>query len=260
MGFHNWNSGGISHGTANGDFFPPKSGYQLWMTRQSEIKRVVSPNEWVDFRMRGDEMELIGIFRRGGWGVWSWRSETQDCGHICELWCQSLGQPVCKAGGWGRVGGNVHWDDPEAQVLGKLASRQLWVASEVWRAGKNLPSAVGTVFSPPQLPSAMLPRWSGSRDFQRSEAGRSSGHPQEEIFFSRCYLCCCLLWGDCDNCCDCSLSASFCLSVPVFVSLCLCVCLSHVHTLNSGFSSQRNRKTTFSASETENLVEAHWAN
>ena len=36
------------------------------MTRQSEIKRIVSPNELVDFGMRGDEMELIGIFRRGG--------------------------------------------------------------------------------------------------------------------------------------------------------------------------------------------------
>lgn len=153
--------------------------------------------------------------------------KLRDCGHVCELWCQSLGQPVCKAGGWGGWVAMCTGMTLEAQVLGKLASRYRGPLQSA-KAEKNLPSAVGTVFSAPApQPCSQVERES---DFQRS-SGRSSDILRKKHFFSRCYLCCCLLWGGLWQtvvlvpC----LPLSVCLSLFSAVPLSLCLSFSCAH-------------------------------
>ena len=218
------------------------------MTRQSEIKRVVSPNDLVDFRKRGDEIELVGIFKRGGWGVWSWRSGTQDRGDVL-LWCQSFRQPEYKARGGGGLGQPCGLGWPGSLVPGRLASQWVCVALAVWRAGKNLPSAVGTVLCPSSLqpgsPSGVgvvIFRgvlWEDSLDIPRKK------HVSRDVIFAVVYS------GEVVTVvvvpCLCPpLSLSLFLSASVSVSLTWTPC-------TMVFSSQHNWKHTFSATETENL-------
>ena len=190
--------------------------------------------------------------------VWSWRSETQDCGDFL-LWFQSFGQLVCKARGpavCAGMTGKLRHRGGFSKLAGVsgLCSLKGWLEPTI--------NCWDCVLSLPQLLLARLPKQCESCDFQRSDAGKILWTPPGGNIFLK-VLSLLLSWvysGEIVAAIVIVLCLSRCLCFCQPLSLYLSVSLSHTHTLHRGFLSQHNQKPTFWAIETENPVEAHWAN